>query len=69
MAALWGRFERERLDGAGIRSVFGASEGANLSHGDLLLLLSKSATIAALMAFFERRNDRPAALARSRMAD
>ena len=30
--------ERERLDGAGIRAIFGAGEGANLSHGDLLLL-------------------------------
>jgi hypothetical protein len=36
-------------------------EGANLSHGDLLLLLSKPATIADLMATRERHNDRPAA--------
>jgi hypothetical protein len=33
------------------------------------LLLSKSATIAALMAVCERRNDRPAALARSEAED
>ncbi len=30
--------ERERLDGAAVGSIFGAGEGANLSHGDLLLL-------------------------------
>src|SRR5437879_3815448 len=30
--------EQERLDGAGVRAIFGAGEGANLSHGDLLLL-------------------------------
>jgi hypothetical protein len=33
------------------------------------LLLSKSATIAALMAIIERRNDRPAASARSGAED
>jgi hypothetical protein len=33
------------------------------------LLLSKPATIAALMAILERRNDRPAALARSAAED
>lgn len=63
--------ERERLDGAGIRAIFAAREGANLSHGDLLELLFDPRPSRALMAICERRDGRPAAFrpaAKRRMA-